>query len=100
MKRSVTSTTEYYQQAIDILQGLDGDTQGKADMLIEIAKRSPKTLVDMHKAINIVPEEQRIYNEINDMFDGNNKIMCIKRYRELTGAGLKDAKDWVEANFF
>jgi ribosomal protein L7/L12 len=29
-----------------------------------------------------------------------NKINCIKYARMKSGSGLKEAKDWVEANFF
>jgi hypothetical protein len=34
--------------------------------------------------------------ECNKKFDGNNKIALIKWVREITGAGLKDAKEFVE----
>jgi len=29
---------------------------------------------------------------------GYGKVPCIKLYRELTGKGLEEAKDWVEGN--
>ena len=35
--------------------------------------------------------------EVRALLAGGNKIAAIKRVRELTGMGLKDAKDYVEA---
>ena len=35
--------------------------------------------------------------EILEALRQGNKILAIKRYRQLTGAGLKEAKDAVEA---
>jgi hypothetical protein len=35
--------------------------------------------------------------EIVDLIDSNEKIRAIKRIRELTGLGLKDAKDVADA---
>ncbi|MGH2922980.1 MAG: ribosomal protein L7/L12 [Solirubrobacterales bacterium] len=34
--------------------------------------------------------------EIQDLLAKGNKIQAIKRYRELTGAGLKEAKDAID----
>ena len=34
--------------------------------------------------------------EVRELFSEEGKIAAIKRYRELTGAGLKEAKDAVE----
>jgi hypothetical protein len=36
-------------------------------------------------------------NELLDLLRRGDKIEAIKRYRERTGAGLKEAKDAVEA---
>jgi ribosomal protein L7/L12 len=33
------------------------------------------------------------------MVDGNNKIPAAELARMKSGSGLKEAKDWVEANF-
>ncbi len=35
--------------------------------------------------------------EVRALLAGGNKIAAIKRVRELTGMGLKEAKDYVEA---
>lgn len=37
--------------------------------------------------------------EIDALVADGKKIQAIKRYRELTGAGLKEAKDAVEYRF-
>ena len=37
------------------------------------------------------------FAEVRDLARRNQKISAIKRYRELTGAGLREAKDVVEA---
>jgi len=37
------------------------------------------------------------FDDIRRLFFAGDKIGAIKRFRELTGAGLKDAKDCVEA---
>jgi ribosomal protein L7/L12 len=42
-----------------------------------------------------IPEAER--SEIRALIDGGNKIAAIKRVRELTGMGLKEAKDYVES---
>jgi ribosomal protein L7/L12 len=36
-------------------------------------------------------------SEINALLAGGNKLEAIKRYRQLTGVGLKEAKDYVDA---
>ncbi len=41
-------------------------------------------------------EEPELDSEVIRLADAGQKIMAIKRYREVTGAGLKDAKDAVE----
>lgn len=58
------------------------------------------------KAFNLMPDAQEQVN-LNDIYDetmkkyfakgGGNKVAAIKKYRELTGASLKEAKDKVEA---
>lgn len=46
--------------------------------------------------VNIVRHVDKVNDEILDLLRQGNKIPAIKRYRELTGVGLKDAKDAVE----
>jgi len=47
-----------------------------------------------HSAADI-PDTERA--AIRALIDGGNKIAAIKRVRELTGLGLKEAKDYVES---
>ncbi|KAA8887559.1 hypothetical protein F3087_17970 [Nocardia colli] len=50
--------------------------------------------------IRAVPTDARpafSWAEIDALLLHDKKIQAIKRYRELTGAGLKEAKDAVEA---
>jgi ribosomal protein L7/L12 len=35
--------------------------------------------------------------EVIELAQGGNKVAAVKRYRELTGVGLKEAKDAVDA---
>ena len=46
--------------------------------------------------VNIARTVCTVNDEILDLLRSTNKIAAIKRYRELTGVGLKDAKDAVE----
>jgi ribosomal protein L7/L12 len=50
--------------------------------------------VRYHSATDI-PDAERA--AIRALIDGGNKIAAIKRVRELTGLGLKEAKDYVES---
>ena len=36
--------------------------------------------------------------EVRDFAQNNNKVPVIRFMRELTGCGIKEAKDWVETN--
>jgi hypothetical protein len=44
-----------------------------------------------------VPEPGSLEAEILGLMQGQQKIKAIKLYRDRTGAGLKEAKDFVEA---
>ncbi|MFG1792444.1 ribosomal protein L7/L12 [Nocardia sp. NPDC049149] len=39
------------------------------------------------------------FAEVDELMAQGKKIQAIKRYRELTGAGLKEAKDAVEHRY-
>jgi ribosomal protein L7/L12 len=45
----------------------------------------------------IIPGE--VYDELVTLAEAGKKIQAIKRFREATGASLKDAKDAVERSF-
>lgn len=46
--------------------------------------------------VNITRHVNRVNGEILDLLRQGNKIPAIRRYRELTGVGLREAKDAVE----
>lgn len=79
----------------DAIKVLSTMTAGKALKLIyEIASTHPKAVVDSHGRIF----GKLIDEVILDMArDGCSKIECIKKYREMSGAGLREAKEAVEA---
>jgi ribosomal protein L7/L12 len=52
------------------------------------------------KAITIMNnDDMHLLHDIRDIVIRSGKIEAIKRYRELTDLGLKEAKDWVEYQF-
>ena len=44
-----------------------------------------------------IPVDVAADPEVRQLLAGGNKIAAIKRVRELTGVGLKEAKDYVDA---
>ena len=48
------------------------------------------------KHLNINPN-QDVNPQIMDLLKAGQKIQAIKLYRQTTGAGLKEAKDYVES---
>lgn len=96
------NSTEYYKHAIDILGNIESVNQ--KEFLVVIARQNPKAFVQAYDVVRPESrkkaEEEKIYHEIyNHTYDGDNKIQCIKKYRELTGKDLKSAKEWVEDRF-
>ena len=51
------------------------------------------------KTLNLgsVEKVPKLPPEVRGLIQAGRKIEAIKKYRELTGAGLKEAKDTVEA---
>jgi hypothetical protein len=59
--------------------------------------RSLERRVDLIlKHLGIDPN-QGINPQVQELMKAGQKIQAIKLYRELTGAGLKEAKDYVES---
>ena len=80
----------YYAEAIDILETM---RESSTKLMFEVAKKNPKAIVDAYSRIF----GPRVADKILDMAkNGQHKIMCIKEYRTLTGAGLKEANEAVE----
>jgi ribosomal protein L7/L12 len=83
------SRMNYYAEAIQILSAKPGWEK----IVYEVASKNPKAIVDAHERLN----GPLIATKIKEMAEGGqSKIQCIKEYRNLTGAGLKDSKEYVE----
>ena len=64
------------------------------DQVIDLIKTAYNLMPEVAEQINI----DKIYKETMAVYwPEGNKIAAIKKYRELTGAGLKEAKDKIEA---
>lgn len=100
----------YYSEAIEMLfreKYLPYDAKG---MLVEIVKRHPKIFVDVCNDLKREAEDRArgfsddgmekallsFITKDDGSYDPNGFIPAIKRYRELTGSGLKDAKHYMD----
>ena len=81
-----------YQEAIDIVTG-PGNNDTYRKVILALAKEDPALLVQLYRDVNCN------FTRCNVVLDsyGNSKIPCIKAVRQLTGMGLKEAKDFVES---
>jgi ribosomal protein L7/L12 len=61
------------------------------------AKAAVERLEQGSKLSAPAPGEPTLEGEVLAQFDERGKIAAIRHYREVTGAGLKEAKDAVEA---
>lgn len=50
--------------------------------------------------INEAITRQAIAQKCGEMFNGGNRLYVIKFFKDMTGMGLKDSKDWCDANIF
>ena len=77
---------------------------GKTSEITYACKRPKETVEVIINAINgiypekrvISQEEKDLANDILAKFDKNRKIEAIKYYREQTGEGLKEAKEYID----
>ncbi len=53
-------------------------------------------MVAIENAITVVPQKDA-YQQLAERIGNANKIDAIKIYREVTGASLEQAKDFIEA---
>lgn len=84
-------------QAIRLLVSRAGASQPEAQRLVELlaATRDNQVWVARQPLPEPVTPEQ--LQEVRDLAAAGKKIEAIKNYRHLTGAGLKEAKDYVES---
>ncbi|PAX53994.1 50S ribosomal protein L7/L12 [Brunnivagina elsteri] len=89
-----------------ILEQLKGLTLLEASELVKqieeafgvsAAAAAPMMMAAMPGAVAEVVEEQTEFDAILDSVPAEKKIAILKIVRELTGLGLKEAKDLVEA---
>lgn len=77
---------------------------GKVSEITYACKRPKETVEVIINAINgiypekrvISQEEKDLANDILAKFDKNRKIEAIKYYREQTGEGLQEAKEYID----
>jgi hypothetical protein len=84
---------ESFQQLVE--EGVDRDR-----ILENLLKHRPEVFVEM---LNLVDDNDIIAQVSTAYWEGygssqssNNKVAAIKKYRELTGMGLKESKDQVD----
>lgn len=65
--------------------------------LLWLLGRKAGTQTDATAAPVARPTSERDLASVRDVLRAEGKIQAIKRYRELTGTGLLDAKNAVEA---
>ncbi|WP_346094219.1 ribosomal protein L7/L12 [Streptomyces olivaceiscleroticus] len=64
---------------------------------LERRLRETERRLDLLLAHHGIADDRPELAEIDDLIRRDRKIEAIKRYRELTGAGLAEAKEAVEA---
>lgn len=78
-------------------------TQYSEDVFVDAFKRMADALAKIAEVSNRYPapppehHPSRNFDDIRNLYRSGNKIEAIKLFRQLTGAGLKDAKDQVES---
>lgn len=89
-----------YKKAIDLLR--QADTNMLAAIAVQVAKDAPQTFVRAYEATYgpiITKSTEPSWLTKVKAIAKDNKIAAIKEIRGITNCGLKEAKDFVEANF-
>ena len=69
--------------------------EGKVDLLLEKPEINPYVEAGP-EVVGIAKAGHPVDPELLGLAKAGRKIEAIKRYREITGLGLKEAKDYVE----
>lgn len=77
----------------NVIEGILNLTAGQLVEFSDRAKMHPATVMDMVRALH---ESGFVYRIVKDETENSKKIQAIKHYRNLTGEGLKEAKDVVD----
>lgn len=48
--------------------------------------------------INPITVLENLTRKCTEMYDGTNKLSMVKYIKDVTGWGLKEAKDWADTN--
>lgn len=91
-----------YKKAIDVLTNRDITETTLAQVAVQVAKDYPQTFINAYEKIRgpiPVPLTEPAWLTKVKAIAKDNKIAAIKEIRGITNCGLKEAKDFVEANF-
>lgn len=77
---------DYYKQAITIISK-KLPMEDYYNTLIEIAIKNPKAVVEAYYNLfpDMVLSHDPHYRAIKAIYNGRNKVECVKKYREITG---------------
>ena len=105
-----------YSRAIDILVGID--PRECYEYAVELAKTYPSVLVRIHEQIAKQNEAKRLeadrlaayeaqeesrrneetqFDQVMNLVKAGKFVEAVKQRRQMTGEGLKEAKDYVDA---
>lgn len=85
-----------YQAVIRVIQDIQKSVLTQEQVLdMKIAELHPAVLVEARELVS--SSELGIERTVVDFLRKGKKIMAIKYFREATGVGLKEAKDYVDA---
>jgi len=96
---SESETERYYKRAIDIALEVDSDDNWDvipANIIWYIAKNHPKILIESYEYLRYDYKNDRIVSELVSLIKEDRFIQAIKIYREYTGLGLREAKDFCD----
>ncbi len=86
-----------YNDVLKLIRALPRYEYLSLCMIMKIKELESKVLVDV-KTTNNYGLQKHQMDYIIRLARSGKKIEAIKEHRVLTGAGLKESKDWVEAN--
>lgn len=104
-------TKEEHSQFLKDYRSMSRDPEIVKLVIDALCEKYPKVFLDIMDSFHSVKDLERLFNrdktqdlidEMRERFDTTqmkNKIPMIKYYREQTGAGLAEAKKFVEKHF-
>ena len=86
----------WYKEAINLLES-DLCNDDWRNICVEIAKTNPSVLVNASRSIRDISKIDLAKKECLKALESGRKIEAIKVCRNITGMGLKEAKEFVES---